>query len=144
MKIKQGTDHQDLKSAGLKVTMSRRLVLDLIRDSSERHLCAEDIYRRLVMQGRDVGLATVYRTLSQLELAGLLSRNIFDSGKALYEINEGGDHDHLICLECGRVDEFRDPAVEALRQHVATACKYRLTHHRLVLYGYCADCDQAG
>lgn len=140
MKTIQKTDNQDLKSAGLKATLPRRLVLEIIRASSERHLSAEDVYRRLVKQGSDVGIATVYRVLSQLESAGLLFRNVFESGKAIYELNEGGDHDHLICLGCGRVDEFRNEAIEALRQDVAATHNYRLTRHRLVLYGYCPEC----
>jgi Fur family ferric uptake transcriptional regulator len=142
MKAIQGTDNQDLKSAGLKATLPRRLVLEIIRASSERHLSAEDVYRRLLKQGSDVGLATVYRVLAQLESAGLLSRNVFESGKALYEVNEGGDHDHLICLGCGRVDEFRNDAIEVLRQDVAAIHHYRLTRHRLALYGYCPDCTR--
>lgn len=140
MKTIQKTDNQDLKSAGLKATLPRRLVLEIIRASSERHLSAEDVYRRLVKQGSDVGIATVYRVLSQLESAGLLFRNVFESGKAIYELNEGGDHDHLICLGCGRVDEFRNEAIETLRQDVAAANDYQLTRHRLALYGYCPDC----
>lgn len=140
MKTIQKMDNQDLKSVGLKATLPRRLVLDLVRASSERHLSAEDVYRLLLKQGSDVGLATVYRVLSQLESAGLLSRNVFESGKALYEVNEGGDHDHLVCLGCGRVDEFRNEAIEALRQDVAATHNYRLTRHRLALYGYCPDC----
>lgn len=142
MKTIQGRHNQDLKSAGLKATQPRRLVLEIIRVSSERHLSAEDVYRRLVKQGSDVSLATVYRVLSQLESAGLLSRNVFESGKALYEVNEGGDHDHLICLGCGRVDEFRNEAIDALRHDVAAAHNYRLSRHRLMLYGYCPDCER--
>lgn len=140
MKNLQELDNQDLKRTGLKATLPRRLVLEIIRSSSERHLSAEDVYRRLLAHGHDVGLATVYRVLSQLESAGLLSRNVFEAGKALFEINEGGDHDHLICLGCGRVDEFRNEAVEALRQDVAAAHRYQLSRHRLALYGYCPDC----
>ncbi|MCK6374118.1 MAG: ferric iron uptake transcriptional regulator [Zoogloea sp.] len=140
MKTIQKVDNQELKSVGLKATLPRRLVLEIIRASSERHLSAEDVYRRLLKQGSDVGLATVYRVLSQLESAGLLSRNVFESGKALYEVNEGGDHDHLVCLGCGRVDEFRNEAIEALRQDAAVIHNYRLTRHRLALYGYCPDC----
>jgi len=143
MKTIQRTDNHDLKSAGLKATLPRRLVLEIIRSSRERHLSAEDVFRRLLKQGSDVGLATVYRVLSQLESAGLLSRNVFESGKALYEVSEGGDHDHLICLGCGRVDEFRTEAILALRQDVAATHNYRLARHRLAVYGYCPDCAQA-
>lgn len=140
MKTLQRSDEQNLKTAGLKATLPRRLVLDIFRASSERHLSAEDVFRRLVKQGSDVGLGTVYRVVSQLESAGLLSRNMFELGKALYEIRDGDDHDHLVCLGCGRVDEFRNEAVEAVRQDVAVTHRYQLAHHRLVLYGYCPDC----
>ena len=140
MRVIHKMDSQDLKRVGLKVTQPRRLVLETIRTSSERHLSAEDVHRRLLKQGGDVGLGTVYRVLAQLESAGLLSRNVFESGKPLYEIKEGGDHDHLLCLGCGRVDEFRNQAIGALRQDVAETHKYRLTRHSLVFYGYCPDC----
>ena len=140
MRTIEGTDNQDLKSVGLKVTLPRRLVMEILRTGSERHLSVEDVFRRLVQQGSDVGLGTVYRVVSQLESAGLLSRNVFESGKTLYEVNEGGDHDHLVCLGCGRVDEFRNEAIEGLLLDVAATHAYKLSRHRLVLYGYCPDC----
>lgn len=130
----------ELKSAGLKSTLPRVRVLDIIRHSESRHLGAEDIYRRLAEQGSDVGLATVYRVLSQLEAAGLLLRNVFDGGKAVFEINEGEHHDHLICLACGRVDEFSDELIEARQRETAKARGFELADHRLALYGYCAAC----
>lgn len=133
----------DLKSAGLKVTLPRKQVLEIIRSSEHRHMSAEDVYRRILDQGFDAGLATVYRVLSQLEGAGLLSRNVFDGGKAVFEINEGRHHDHLICLTCGRVDEFSNEAIEALQREVATSQGYELAGHRLALYGYCAACVAA-
>jgi Fur family ferric uptake transcriptional regulator len=135
--------HSDLKDVGLKVTLPRMKVLAIIGGSESRHLTADDVYKRLLEQGTDVGLATVYRVLSQLESAGLVSRNVFDSGKAVFELNEGVHHDHLICLSCGRVDEFVNDAIEALQQQVAAAQGYELADHRLALYGHCAGCVAA-
>ena len=133
----------ELRSAGLKATLPRMRVLDIIRHSDSRHLSAEDVFKRLLEQGCDVGLATVYRTLSQLEGAGLLLRNVFEGGKAVYEINEGVHHDHLICLTCGRVDEFSNDAIEALQLQVAKKHGYELANHRLALYGRCPACARA-
>ena len=135
-----GTQDTELKNVGLKATLPRLKVLDLLRSSPSRHLSAEDVYRCLLEQGSDVGLATVYRVLSQLETAGLLSRNVFDTGKAVFEINEGDHHDHLICLQCGQVDEFRNEAIESLQREVAATRGYELADHRLALYGYCSSC----
>jgi Fur family ferric uptake transcriptional regulator len=130
----------DLKNVGLKATLPRMRVLEIIRSSEYRHLSAEDVYRRIQDQGSDVGLATVYRVLSQLEGAGLLTRNVFDGGKAVFEINEGRHHDHLICVTCGRVDEFRNEAIDALEREVAATQGYELADHRLALYGHCGEC----
>lgn len=135
------TQDTELKNVGLKATLPRLKVLDILRSSPARHLSAEDVYRRLLEQGSDVGLATVYRVLSQLETAGLISRNVFDTGKAVFEINEGEHHDHLICLQCGRVDEFRNDAIETLQREVAAANGYALADHRLSLYGFCGRCQ---
>ena len=109
-----GTKDQELRDVGLKATLPRLKVLEIMRASPSRHLSAEEVYRLLLEQDADVGLATVYRVLSQLEAAGLLSRNVFDSGKAVFEINEGEHHDHLICLQCGRVDEFRNEMITGM------------------------------
>jgi Fur family transcriptional regulator, ferric uptake regulator len=133
-------DTPDLRAVGLKATLPRMRVLEIIRTSSLRHLSAEDVYRRLIDHGTDVGLATVYRVLSQLEGVGLLTRNMFDGGKAVFELNEGPHHDHLICLSCGRVDEFTNDGIEALQREVAAANGYELADHRLSLYGHCAAC----
>jgi Fur family ferric uptake transcriptional regulator len=133
----------ELRSVGLKATLPRMRVLEIIRASESRHLSAEDVYRRLLEQGADVGLATVYRVLSQLEGAGLLLRNVFDGGSAVFEINEGKHHDHLICLSCGKVDEFSNEDIEALQRGVAAGLGYELADHRLALYGHCASCVAA-
>lgn len=133
----------ELHSVGLKATLPRMRVLEIIRASELRHLSAEDVFLRLHEQGSDVGLATVYRVLSQLEGAGLLLRNVFEGGRAVFEINEGIHHDHLICLDCGRVDEFSNDGIEALQREVAQANGYVLADHRLALYGYCSACAPA-
>ncbi len=131
----------ELRSVGLKATLPRMQVMEILRQSPARHLHAEDIYRRLGEQKAEVGLATVYRVLSQLEAAGLLLRQTFENGKAVYELNEGPHHDHLICLQCGRVDEFSNEHIEALQQEVAQRLGYRLAGHRLSLYGHCSECQ---
>ncbi|MDO5101670.1 MAG: ferric iron uptake transcriptional regulator [Lautropia sp.] len=138
------TQDQELRSVGLKATLPRIKVLEIIRGSDERHLSAEDVFRRLLEQGHDVGLATVYRVLSQLEGAGLLSRNVFDGGKAVFEINEGDEHDHLICVSCGRVDEFTNPVIEKVQYEVADEHGYELAERRLALYGICPACRKGG
>lgn len=132
-----------LRNAGLKATLARKQVLEIIRSSELRHLSAEDIYRRLLDQGFEVGLTTIYRVLAELERAGLLSRNVFDGGKAMFEIKERGRHDHLICLGCGRVDEFRNRAINALRREIAAKQGYELAVHQLALYGHCKACTEA-
>lgn len=131
----------ELRNVGLKVTLPRKRVLEIFRSSPSSHLSAEEVYRQLLDQHHDVGMATVYRVLSQLEAAGLLLRHVFDGGRALYEYNEGTHHDHLICLNCGRVDEFTDDKIEALQQVIAKAHGYRLTDHRLALFGVCPECQ---
>ncbi|MGQ0442720.1 MAG: ferric iron uptake transcriptional regulator, partial [Methylophilaceae bacterium] len=105
-------DQKDLKNAGLKATLPRLKILELFENSVQRHLSAEDVYKVLINAGDDVGLATVYRVLTQFEEAGLLSRHHFESGKAVFELNEGTHHDHIVCVKCGRVEEFYDEEIE--------------------------------
>lgn len=136
-------EQDDLKSAGLKVTLPRIKVLEVFRSVDTRHLSAEDVYHRLASQGADVGLATVYRVLTQLEEAGILARNTFNAGKAVYELYEGKHHDHLICLACGRTDEFNDATIEKRQKAVAESFGYVLRDHQMALYGYCPDCAAA-
>ena len=131
----------ELRQVGLKVTLPRKRVLEIIRNSPSRHLSAEDVYRNLLEQRLDVGMATVYRVLSQLEGAGLLLRHVFDGGRAVFEYNEGVHHDHLICVNCGRVDEFSNEKIEALQREVASSYGYQLADHRLALFGLCPDCQ---
>jgi len=112
-------------------------ILEIFQTSEERHMSAEDVYRILLAEHMDIGLATVYRVLTQFEQAGLLSRNNFESGKAIYELNEGKHHDHLVCLDCGRVEEFFDAEIEQRQQSIARARGFALQEHALSLYGNC-------
>ena len=127
----------ELKSTGLKATLPRLKILQLFQQGGQRHMTAEDVYRLLLQEQADVGLATVYRVLSQFEHAGILSRSHFESGKAVYEINEGHHHDHLVCLDCGRVEEFYDAQIEARQNAVAQAKGFSITDHSLSLYANC-------
>jgi len=134
---------QSLKDIGLKATLTRRKILELFETSKVRHLSAEDVYKTLIGEGIDVGLATVYRVLTQFEQAGLLSRQHFETGKAVFELNQGGHHDHLVCLECGRVEEFYDSEIEQRQSEIARKRGFRLRGHSLALYADCtrSDCE---
>ena len=131
------SNSQDLKSIGLKATIPRMKILDLFRRAEVRHMTAEDVYRHLMAEDMDIGLATVYRVLTQFEQAGLLSRHFFESGKAVFELNEGKHHDHLICLQCGKVEEFYDPEIERRQHAIAAERGYKLAEHALHLYVEC-------
>ena len=133
-------EQNDLKNAGLKVTQPRMKILSIFRATETRHLNAEDVYQQLVAQHSDIGLATVYRVLMQLEEAGVLRRSNFNPTKAVFELSESRHHDHLICLGCGRTDEFADSAIEKRQKAVADSFGYTLSDHQLALYGYCAAC----
>ena len=132
---------QSLKDIGLKATLPRRKVLELFENSKVRHLSAEDVYRSLLAEGIDIGLATVYRVLTQFEQAGLLSRQHFETGKAVFELNQGGHHDHLVCLQCGRVEEFYDAEIEQRQSEVARRRGFELHGHSLALYADCTKAD---
>ena len=127
----------DLKSAGLKATVPRLKIISLFETSKVRHLTAEDVYRLLLNEGLDIGLATVYRVLTQFEQAGLLKRSNFETGKAVFELNEGKHHDHLVCLDCGRVEEFFDAEIKKRQRQVATTRGFELQDHALALYAAC-------
>ncbi|MHB1352955.1 MAG: ferric iron uptake transcriptional regulator [Thiobacillus sp.] len=127
----------DLKSIGLKATLPRLKILDLFEQSDKRHLSAEEIYRLLSDEGQDIGLATVYRVLTQFEQAGLLMRHHFDSDKAVFELNQGDHHDHLVCLQCGKVEEFVDAEIEKRQQRIARERGFAIHDHSLQIY---ADC----
>lgn len=131
-------DQKDLKNAGLKATLPRLKILELFENSKERHLSAEDVYKILITTGEDVGLATVYRVLTQFEEAGLLSRHHFESGKAVFELNEGTHHDHILCVKCGRVEEFYDEEIEKRQQIAAESRGFVMQEHSLMIYGICA------
>ena len=127
----------DLKNAGLKATLPRLKIINLFEQSPVRHLTAEDVYRKLLAEGLDVGLATVYRVLTQFEQAGLLVRHHFESGKAVFELNQGGHHDHLVCLQCGRVEEFFDAEIEKRQTKIARGRGFEISEHALYLYAEC-------
>ena len=131
----------DLKSIGLKATFPRLKILELFEKSEVRHMTAEDVYRLLVNDGMDIGLATVYRVLTQFEQAGLLERHHFESGKAVFELNAGHHHDHLVCVNCGRVEEFYDAEIEARQAAVAQARGFSIAEHALSLYAHCTRTD---
>jgi Fur family ferric uptake transcriptional regulator len=128
---------QDLKTAGLKATLPRLKIINLFEQSSVRHLTAEDVYRQLLAEGLDVGLATVYRVLTQFEQAGLLVRHHFETGKAVFELNQGGHHDHLVCMQCGRVEEFFDGEIEKRQTKIARDRGFVISEHALYLYAEC-------
>ncbi|MBC3809347.1 ferric iron uptake transcriptional regulator [Undibacterium seohonense] len=127
----------DLKASGLKATLPRLKILEIFQNSAVRHLTAEDVYKILLTENMDVGLATVYRVLTQFEQAGLLHRNHFESGKAIFELNEGSHHDHLVCLDCGRVEEFFDDQIEKRQHAVAEERGFEIAEHSLAIYGNC-------
>jgi Fur family ferric uptake transcriptional regulator len=131
----------DLKSSGLKATYPRLKILELFQKSQEtissRHMTAEDIYRLLVVEGMDIGLATVYRVLTQFEQAGLLIRHHFEGGKAVFELNAGGHHDHIVCVKCGRVEEFYDAEIEKRQESAAANLGFNMQDHSLTIYGIC-------
>lgn len=135
------TTSQDLKTIGLKATAPRLKILNLFETSAVRHLAAEDVYRLLLNEGLDVGLATVYRVLTQFEQAGLLTRHHFESGKAVFELNQGHHHDHLVCINCGRVEEFLDPEIEQRQTRVAVERGFAIREHALYLYAECVKKD---
>ena len=133
------TNPTDLKNIGLKATLPRLKILEIFQQSPVRHLTAEDVYRNLLNEQLDIGLATVYRVLTQFEQAGLLVRHHFESGKAVFELNEGKHHDHLVCMQCGRVEEFYDAEIEKRQARIAKERGFAISEHALYLY---ADCTK--
>lgn len=127
----------ELKSTGLKATLPRLKVLEIFQKGAQRHMSAEDVFRVLLEERSDVGLATVYRVLTQFEQAGILTRSNFEGGKAVYELNEGQHHDHLVCLDCGKVEEFYDAEIESRQNAVAKARGFEIAEHALSLYAHC-------
>lgn len=133
---------QDLRNAGLKVTLPRVKILEILENQiSERHLSAEQIYKILSKEGQDIGLATVYRVLTQFETAGLVTRHHFEGGLSVFELDSGKHHDHIVCMKCGKVDEFIDDIIEKQQSKIAEKLGYALTDHSLYLYGFCHHCQ---
>jgi Fur family transcriptional regulator, ferric uptake regulator len=127
----------ELKNTGLKATLPRLKILEIFQAGKQRHMTAEDVFRVLLEERSDVGLATVYRVLTQFEQAGLLNRSNFESGKAVYELNEGQHHDHLVCLDCGKVEEFYDAEIEKRQHAVAKSSGFQIADHSLSIYANC-------
>ncbi len=137
----QNQENIELKNAGLKVTVPRMKILHLLeKQVTKRHFSAEDIYKILLLENEDIGLATVYRVLTQFEAAGLVTRHHFESGNSVFELDNGGHHDHLVCVKCGKVDEFQDEFIEKRQNEIADRLGYELTDHNFYLYGFCGEC----
>lgn len=138
-------ERQDIRNAGLKVTLPRVKILEILerRGKAGKHLSAEEIFRNLVNEGEEIGLATVYRVLTQFESAGLVIRHHFEGGTSVFELNQGDHHDHIVCVQCGRVEEFQDATIEQLQHAIASRKNFVLTDHSLCLYGVCGDCQQS-
>ncbi len=134
-------ENTQIKRAGLKVTLPRIKVLKVLESSGKRHLSAEDVYRTLLENGEEIGLATVYRVLTQFESAGLVCRHHFEGGQSVFEVNTGGHHDHLVCVKCGKVVEFLEEAIEARQRAIAQDHGFTLEDHSLVIYGVCPRCQ---
>jgi len=134
----------DLKKAGLKATLPRLKILELLENGDARHMSAEDVYKKLLELDEDVGLATVYRVLTQFESAGLVSRHHFDGGHSVFELNQGAHHDHLVCDKCGKVEEFFEETIEKCQNKVAEKLGYKITDHSLYIYGVCPQCQKEG
>ncbi|MDV3240033.1 MAG: ferric iron uptake transcriptional regulator [Gammaproteobacteria bacterium] len=137
-------ESHDLRKAGLKVTLPRMKILEILEsNTTSRHMSAEDVYKALLEVGEDIGLATVYRVLTQFESAGLVTRHHFEGGHSVFELNEGTHHDHIVCVKCGRVDEFIDELIEQRQREIAKKAGYEITDHSLYIYGICAACRKA-
>jgi Fur family ferric uptake transcriptional regulator len=131
------TRSEELKSTGLKATLPRLKILEIFQKGAQRHMTADDVFRVLLQERSDVGLATVYRVLTQFEQAGILSRSNFEGGKSVYELNEGRHHDHLVCLDCGKVEEFFDAEIEHRQHLMASERGFAIADHALSLYAHC-------
>lgn len=132
---------QDLKSAGLKATLPRLKILEILEISKNHHMSAEDIYRTLIMQNEEVSVATIYRVLTQFEEAGIVNKLNFDNVQSMFELSNSKHHDHLLCIKCGKIDEFTDDTIEQRQHDIANKYNYKLTDHCLYLYGLCNNCQ---
>lgn len=135
-------DNANLKKAGLKNTQPRRSILEILDKASDHHMSAEDIYRQLVEAGEEIGLATVYRVLTQFEEAGLVVRHHFEGGQSVFELDHGEHHDHLVCVKCARVEEFCDEVIERRQQEIAKKAGFEITDHSLNIFGICSACQK--
>ena len=137
-------ENQDLKRVGLKVTLPRMKILEILENSDKRHLSAEDIYKVLLSVGEEIGLATIYRVLTQFQDAGLVIRHRFETGQALFELDRGKHHDHLICVKCGKIIEFVDESIETKQKEIAEKNGFKISDHSLIIYGVCnkQNCEQ--
>ncbi len=133
---------KELRDAGLKVTVPRLKVLKILESADRHHMSAEDVYKALLDQGEDVGLATVYRVLTQFEAAGLVKRHNFEGGHSVFELEQGEHHDHLVCIRCGRVSEFVDASIEKRQEEIAKKAGFEITDHSHTIYGVCKLCVQ--
>lgn len=131
---------KDLRDAGLKATLPRVKILEILERSDVRHMSAEDIYKALLEEGEDVGIATIYRVLTQFESAGLIARHHFEGGISVFELNHGEHHDHILCIKCGKVEEFVDEVIEQRQRDIARKAGFSMTDHSLNIYGVCEDC----
>jgi len=138
------SDSTDLKKAGLKATLPRLKILSILEEATVHHMSAEDVYKSLLDAGEDVGLATVYRVLTQFETAGLVIRHNFEGGRSVFELNQGHHHDHMVCVECGKVFEFYDPAIEERQRKVAEKAGFIMDEHSLHMYGTCEGMKKSG
>jgi Fur family ferric uptake transcriptional regulator len=132
---------QQIKEAGLKVTVPRVKILSILQTTKQRHLSAEDVYKELLAAGEDIGLATVYRVLTQFESAGILVRHHFEGGQSVFELNRGGHHDHLVCVKCGQILEFVEELIEERQRAIAEQKGFKIEDHSLVIYGICPKCQ---
>jgi Fur family transcriptional regulator, ferric uptake regulator len=133
-------ENQQIKQAGLKVTLPRVKILNVLETSELRHLSAEDVYKELLAAGEDIGLATIYRVLTQFEGAGLVCRHHFEGGQSVFELNRGGHHDHLVCVKCGMVVEFMSEIIEERQRAIAAEHDFEIQDHSLIIYGICRGC----
>jgi len=137
-------ENQDIRKAGLKVTLPRVKILEILENTDARHVSAEDVYKELLANGEEIGLATVYRVLTQFESAGLVERHQFDGGHSVFELNRGDHHDHMVCIQCGTVEEFYDDSIEKRQQEIARKKGFEISDHSLVIYGVCKNCIKSG
>ena len=137
-------ESQDLQKVGLKATLPRLKILQFLEDTEHRHMSAEDVYKAMLEQGEDIGLATIYRVLTQFESAGLVNRHHFEGGHSVFELDQGHHHDHILCVKCGKVDEFMDETIEDRQKAIAKDKGYEITDHSLYIYGVCSECRQEG